>query len=110
MFRVGQKVVCVNDASIGHGSFFVNAYGKLMRSDGNMGGLTRGNIYTVRRITATEYQTLLALEEIDRPCAGPDPGFRADRFRPLIERKTDISIFTKMLTESKVPVTSGQRT
>ena len=34
----------------------------------------------------------------------PDFGFRAARFRPVVERNTDISIFTKMLNPSKQTV------
>ena len=34
-------------------------------------------------------------------------GYRADWFRPVVERKTDISIFTRMLNPTDKPVTVG---
>jgi hypothetical protein len=78
-FRVGQKVVCVDAGSWRH--------------------LKNGTVYTV-----------LATWAID----DGDPGFltvdsqrgggqyRRRRFRPIVERKTDISIFTEMLTKTRV--------
>ncbi|WP_107341840.1 hypothetical protein [Agrobacterium pusense] len=68
-----------------------------------------GKVYTVRGINVWDYGVLLHLHEIDNSHMVPEysriePGFQAQFFRPVIERKTDISIFTDMLIEQKQPV------
>jgi hypothetical protein len=72
-FRVGQKVVCIN-------------------ADGS-GCLKRGQAYTC---LATEPEFLM----VDC-CSGSDHqthcGWFRTRFRPLLERKTDISALTALL-------------
>jgi hypothetical protein len=93
MFRVGQKIVCVDSRS---GS------GRWTDNDGPV----EGSIYTVRRCFVDgDGDAILHLAEIARgPVArmrhGDNAGYSATRFRPIVERKTDISIFTKMLTPS----------
>jgi hypothetical protein len=96
MFRIGQKVVCV-DADSGAGEWPRGSK------------LILGRVYTVRGIEPTVLGTAgLKLFEI---CLTSTPGhcgiiskktykdaaYRADRFRPIVERKTDISIFKRML-------------
>lgn len=100
-FRVGQKVVCINDAD-GESHWLVPTVG-------DMDGLTRGCVYTVREIyfDVVWAKTLVRLEEIRRPPCLLDGqpfecGFYPERFRPVVDRKTDISIFTAMLTDTKV--------
>lgn len=97
-FRVGQKVVCIDDACLpgykwGEGKPEV------------------GKVYTVREIGLISFidgSPCIRLEELYRPNARahgvkhPDMPYMARRFRPAIERKTDISIFTKMLTKQTV--------
>lgn len=98
-FRVGQKVVCV-DASV-HVGF------------GAKGKIREGAIYTVREIGITVLnEPGVRLQEF---VYDSDPGrvgyatkmpfkdafYRAARFRPLVERKTSIEIFTRMLTPDK---------
>lgn len=86
-FRVGQKVVCVNDKPM---------FGWLWTNDKP----EIGTVYTVARVIAGRYgsyQSLLLVE-----ICNDDLGYRAERFRPVVERKTDISIFTKMLTGTKI--------
>lgn len=96
-FRVGQKVVCI-DASErkGPGKYTVLP--------------VQGRVYTVRGISAWQWNcgfsgVGLYLEEIHRP---PTPQGEAPwgcwRFRPVVERKTDISIFKALLTPSKEKV------
>lgn len=68
-----------------------------------------GKVYTVRAINVWDYGVLIRLTEIDNSHMVPEysriePGFQAQFFRPAVERKTDISIFTAMLTEQKQPV------
>lgn len=89
MFRVGQKVVCVNNRGV------PNPY--------------KSDLHTVYTIATVRY--------IDRSCGCDDTGwgvtllelpthetedylaeFRAERFRPAVDRPTDISVFTRMLT------------
>jgi hypothetical protein len=83
MFRVGQKVVCVNIA----------------------GGVDREGLrlkeYTVTAVTMERGKTFVG---VDGMTVNRDPApWRADRFRHIVKRKTDISIFTKMLTDAKIP-------
>ncbi len=76
-FRVGQKVECI-DAK-----------------------------YCSNCIRAKQVYTCLAVDSVFLTvdcCAKADPGIHAwyaSRFRPIVERKTDISIFTAMLNPSK---------
>lgn len=82
-FHVGQKVVCV-DADPGPGFHF---------SEGRP--LKHGAIYTIAAVGITHWHRPgVALVEAPRL---KGKMFRNQRFRPLIERKTDISIFTEML-------------
>jgi hypothetical protein len=99
-FRVGQKVVCVE-------TWHLNGTGY-----GDEVGPVRGRIYTIRDIgfglnPAYPHSLQVRLAEITiplRPYRGfplQEPGFSVSRFRPIVERKTDISIFTAMLNPSK---------
>lgn len=90
MFHVGQKVVCIKK-------------GKWSKGFGWERVPLFGHIYTVRAI---DRNGLLLLEVIN-PIAIHDDGLDEPhwcetRFRPVVERKTDISIFTRMLTPNKV--------
>ena len=92
MFFVGQKVVCIDAQSSGGHPWFPC-------------GLTEGHVYTVRGVG--EYDCIwlgrnlcMWLEEIVR---GEDVPFHVRRFRPLVERKTDISCFTRILARIKEP-------
>ena len=102
MFRVGQKVVCVDDQG-------TDPHGVLE--------LHKGNIYTIRWIGMYKHpfepnQLCVRLYEINQrgtvgrsqpvPDRHKDIPFRATRFRPLEERKTDISVFITLLTPKKV--------
>lgn len=87
MFRVGQKVVCI-DAK-GH---------RLIKT---------GQVYTIRQVGLVAWTDGSAAVRLEEICRGPrdrcdgsrgdDTPYYARRFRPVIERKTDISIFTRML-------------
>lgn len=83
-FQVGQKVVCVDD------------------SPGELGptSVKRGSIYTVSRVYLDSGQIGICLAEA-KPCHAL-LGFWARRFRPIVSRKTDISIFKRMLTPTGV--------
>jgi hypothetical protein len=89
-FRVGQKVVCVDASPAEHGFVCFK-------------WIVRGRVYTVRSLTP--YDGLLLEEVIDhtRPhLNGRERGFKSQRFRPIVERKTDISIFKAMLNPQGV--------
>ncbi len=103
-FQVGQRVVCINDRFHGH-------------KRNGFALPKQGQVYTIRRLVSRGYGVGLLLNEIQNPERQfindyGEPGFLAHRFRPVVERKTDISIFTKMLDGSRVletTVTKGDR-
>lgn len=80
-FFVGQRVVCVDDRNRG------------TKADPR---LVRGGIYHIARVTA-EGRGVWVEELPEHPSY---LGYHADRFRPIIERKTDISVFTAILNPS----------
>ena len=81
MFYVGQKVVCIND------------------SDACC--VVKGTVYSVDAVFMYDGKLFL---NIDGPnlCRVSRRAMWAARFRPVVERKTDIAIFTAMLNPSKV--------
>lgn len=85
-FQTGQKVVCIRDANCELGSGYDH-------------GLRNGSVYTIadfsRGSVAAGY---LVLAEIKKGAWHPS------RFRPVVERKTDISVFTKILDDVRKPV------
>lgn len=96
-FHVGQKVVCVDAAG-------THLYGIVE--------LVQGEVYEIEWIGFYDapkwpYPDLLCvrLRGVRRkpvmPLDSPLDPFRAARFRPVVERKTDIAIFTEMLTPTK---------
>lgn len=101
MFYVGQKVVCVDDA--------VTSSRRGWFSAPNVKP-TIGKVYTVRAVGESVEGFLgLRLHELNL-CGKRGDGlffidnfYRASRFRPVVERKTDISIFKKILISQKEP-------
>lgn len=93
MFHVGQKVVCVDNGPdcFGHAKWLDNDAPIV------------GHVYTIRRcFLDDDNHPIVWLDEIKRgPIArniwGEAIGYHSIRFRPVIERKTDISVFTAML-------------
>jgi len=91
--------VCVNDAP-STGPYAAGLH-RMIR---------KGSVYTIRDIDHRAEFLLhgaptIRLEEVVAPIQlgtilewSWEPGFHPRRFRPVIERKTDISIFTEMLT------------
>lgn len=95
MFRVGQRVVCID------GSRNPSGFSKFYPVE--------GQIYTIRGFHTEPHikDVGIFLEEIINPptkwsdatsCEWP---FASKRFRPLVERKTDISMFEEMLREKE---------
>ncbi|BEV47313.1 hypothetical protein CRBSH125_34960 [Afipia carboxidovorans] len=91
MFRIGQKVVCVNDSNI-HPCW----------SDWHSDLIVKGRVYTIASIERSRDRFGFTLTEINsKPWpTGGYAAWRAERFRPVVERKTDISIFKAMLNPS----------
>lgn len=98
-FRVGQKVVCIGS---NENPKLSDAADKAHRKP------DINQIYTIRSMFAWKHLVLVRLYEVDNrhlmPIMGVsvEPGYDSRGFRPLVERKTDISIFTRMLNPSKV--------
>lgn len=101
-FRIGQRVVCINGVFIDKRWYHCETQPR------------EGEIYTIRGFPPQNYMTppdtepLYYLEEIvNTPVLWESGVFELAwphrRFRPLVERKTDISIFTKMLDTAKTP-------
>jgi hypothetical protein len=88
MFHVGQKVVCVDD------------------SPGAYSGIKVLRLNAVYTITHVFPWNGVLLAEVDPPPPPPAilRAFSKDRFRPLIERKTDISVFQQIARD----VTEGR--
>lgn len=96
MFRIGQKVVCIDDDWSHPLDYLVTNFPKL------------NVIYTVRGFvedSTWQDRTFILLDEVVNPLIGGiEISFLAACFRPVVERKTDISIFHAMLNPSQVTV------
>lgn len=98
--QVGQKVVCVDDEAVGR----YLPSGFKAPQNFSLHGLKGGKIYTIRSLNVVLGVPVCRLDEITRdfePYYGEEAYFAQARFRPVVERKTDISIFTAMLTGTK---------
>ena len=109
MFHIGQRVVCIHDIGCAQGNEFPNIP-------------IKGSIYTVRGFVSPDvgYERTpgMLLEEVVNP---PweynegvfEPSFHPYHFRPLVQHKTDISVFTRMLdhvrTEEPFAAIEGER-
>ncbi len=82
-FYVGQKVVCVETGPI------TNEIGSTHAAH----QLTIGCVYTIKEIVA-QGRGLVLVEARNKPGCN---GFNARRFRPAVERKTDISALKALL-------------
>lgn len=91
-FYVGQKVVCVDSGPVR------NAHGHIYSAP----QLRVGHVYTVSGVLSA---CVVLLAEVD-PGRPRFDGFTSWRFRPVVERNTDISIFEAMLSPApqKEPV------
>lgn len=100
-FRVGQPVECIDDSHRPYGTVCTGYDGKMIVIGERDYPLKRGRIYTIRELTTSHIsgEPALKVEEILRRGFGDNP-FRASRFRPIVERKTDISCFKAMLNPS----------
>jgi hypothetical protein len=93
-FHVNQKVVCVNADP--------RAFNPVSCDWKPGEAPVEGDIYTVTRVYVAADQLRLWLAELKRaPIAfdvyGGIAGYAAERFRPVVEPKTDISALTALL-------------
>lgn len=91
IFRVGQKVACIKAASLAP---YIGTHDTV-----------KGRVYTVRDVYACPAAGKPALrfdEHINpiHPTYGVECGYFAERFRPLVERKTDISFAHEILRKA----------
>ena len=100
MFYVGQKVICV-DASIS--DKYLPAVPSYNSWVNDLDGLTEGVVYTIAGTADFFGAPVVFVAEIKRPphSDGSESGYAAARFRPVVQKKTDISVFTKMLKDTK---------
>lgn len=92
-FVVGQKVACIADD---WGRAWWDSYVK--------GNPVKGEIYTIRTIIAIQDRVWLRFSEIVNPSGSwfDEVEYAAVNFRPLVERKTDIAVFERMLTDQRI--------
>lgn len=109
-FYVGQKVCAVSDPLDGH-NWFVNPRHPFAAKIANQPSV--GETYTVQAVFVSPIDNIeyLRLKEVANPALSftegvMEPAWPASRFRPITERKTDISIFKAMLNPSKTEVTA----
>lgn len=90
-WHVGMKVVCIRESK------------RLLACESYP---TIGTIYTLRSIFADDDGVFVRLREIRNPVMHYEDGteemaFDVQFFRPVQPRRTDISVFTSMLTGAK---------
>lgn len=94
-FRVGQKVVCVN-----HG----NLPGQRGQHWDKGEEIFRGRVYTIKRVFSYRGKTNVELCEVKRTRRATivcgHAGYAHERFRPIVERKTDITFAHEILRKA----------
>lgn len=98
-FYCGQKVVCV---SYQWDSIWDAIRALFFRP--SSGDLVVGEVYTVSNLILDDVGDVYTVEVAE--CPHPEnkfweAGFAPECFRPVVERKTDISVFTRMLTAKR---------
>jgi hypothetical protein len=97
MFRVGQKVVCVQGSVVGLGHKPIVVGNMYTVRDVGDDGDPRGYWIRLNEVrNQVRYGCLWNGVWTDR-----EPTYTATRFRPIVERPTDISIFTAMLNPAR---------
>lgn len=80
MFRVGQRVECIDDSSWQ-----------------TWNTIELGRVYTIRAVVQHQGRTSLHLDEVISVMGAPYYGYR---FRPVVERNTDISFAHEILRKA----------
>ena len=88
-FRVGQKVVCIKCGTWIHAGTGQSAH--------HPNDPRYGQVHTIRTLFIGP-KGQLYLDLIGNDLGG----YNAKQFRPAVERKADISVFTRMLTDRRV--------
>jgi hypothetical protein len=99
MFRVGQKVVCVDDTA--HGQ-----YSPFRPSGKNLEGLKKGAVYTIRYVGISLGVSVVRVNEIKRRYNNIIDGenvYASARFRPIVSRPTSIAVFEEILRKVNAP-------
>lgn len=93
-FYIGQKVVCIDDSS---NTFILKLHLRCWHH------LKIGEVYTISGFDPEGVDAVYLIEIPELVISGWDfpVGWGVERFRPLVEKKTDISVFQQML--QKVP-------
>ena len=94
MFDVGDLVLCVDDAP---------------RPNGELLGIKRGRIYTIREFLNSEHHHGVALEEVGLVCptCGSPATYRPTRFRPVKVNESSIEIFRELVKTSPREMVDG---
>jgi hypothetical protein len=104
MFRIRQRITCVDDIFVGENRVYDPTF--TVRCP-NLP--LKGHVYTVRGFVVpyAGYSGTpgILLEEISNPPCPYfegtfEPSFFPSHFRPLTDRKTDISVFKEMLNDT----------
>lgn len=105
MFHAGQKVVCVDDGP--HKN-------QRARRTGISVPLKRGKVYEIAHVTPPDPKGQLGVilvgvggSRVFHSRLGYELGWGASRFRPVVTRKTDISVFTEILGPQREPALSS---
>lgn len=105
-FHVGQRVVCVDDVEHLPSGVYLGADGNTWVIAGVL-PLVKGATYTIRGIKRSSFDNDICVKVEEIADRWPhDEGFWAHRFRPITEKKTDISIFTAMLQPNREKVSA----
>lgn len=91
-FFVGQKVVCIWNE-------FTHPLAHLVKTFPRKGEIyhVRGFAPIVSPLANERYEYLWLVEVVNGLVEGHEPSFAHIAFRPVVEKKTDISIFTALL-------------
>ncbi len=104
MFHIGQRVICVDDRFLGENRVFDPTFAERCPNVP-----VKGHIYTVRDFVVPYAgypgtPGMLLKGIINPPCpyfeGTFEPSFFPSHFRPLSERKTDVSVFTAILKKT----------
>lgn len=96
-FYVGQRVLCVETPPETWGEWWYR-----IRHPSKYADVKVGEVYTVSNLYTDDTMLMIEVAEVYAP--SEDwwlAGFRSDTFRPMSERKTDISVLTALLTPQK---------
>lgn len=100
---VGQKVVCVDMQGRCHNKLSIKrpVVGSVYSIRGIVPSVIHEGVGFLLEEISNEPSILLRWTGRREPC---EPAFADFRFRPVVERRTDISLFHRMLNPSSSPV------